>query len=175
MCKHCYNLEYYPLPQRRSFSRPLKHISRRKATAATRINVNRFWNEMEEFNERRTEEYLDLDTYTCDLEVQEVFVAASSKLAGSQQDDWEQDSAYDSFNSSCSPDSLCECSVASPLVPSPAESPVHPSYHQFDLPSPPPSMPAEDFSLPSPPSFTRTKHFLDMINSMSSFSLCTAV
>ena len=80
MCKHCYNLEYYPLPQRRSFSRPLKHISRRKATAATRINVNRFWNEMEEFNERRTEEYLDLDTYTCDLEVQEVFVAASSKL-----------------------------------------------------------------------------------------------
>ena len=174
MCKYCDKMEYYPLPVRRSFSKTLKHVTARKQTSITRINMNKFWNEMEEFNDRRTEEYLDLDTYHCDLEVEEVFVSNKELVNPA---DWEQDSAYNSFNNSCTPESLCDCSIdtsASPdyAVESPEPSPI-PSYQQYDLPSPPASPVCAN--LPSPPSFSRTKHFLDMVNSMNSFSLCTAV
>ena len=45
MCQSC--LSDYPVPARREYRRRMKHLTIRKMTAVQRIEINRFWNELE--------------------------------------------------------------------------------------------------------------------------------
>lgn len=63
------------LPPPRSYKRAMKPRLPRKATSAARINLNRFWNELEEFygryNDRKVQnnnnDLFDLPDYTTDV------------------------------------------------------------------------------------------------------------
>ena len=47
--------DIFPLPPTRSYKKTMKATTRRKLTSSTRINLNRFWNELEEFYDRYEE------------------------------------------------------------------------------------------------------------------------
>ena len=81
-----YDVKYYPVPARREFRTRMKRQTRRKQTAVQRIEMNRFWNELEEVFDRledvRTEVKVDNieeaenvlnETFECDREVETVF------------------------------------------------------------------------------------------------------
>ena len=80
MCSSCE--EIFPLPSRREFRRRMKHSTIRKMTAVQRIEINRFWNELEDIfdklEEKKVDEYSTLEeaenilneTAECDNEVE---------------------------------------------------------------------------------------------------------
>ena len=81
-----YDVKYYPVPARREFRTRMKRQTLRKQTAVQRIEMNRFWNELEEVFDRledvRTEVKVDNieeaenvlnETLECDREVETVF------------------------------------------------------------------------------------------------------
>ena len=153
MCGECDNETYFPLPQRRSYRTSMKYISLRKRSAASRINMNQFWNQLEEFSTRREEETVDLETLQCDEEVELVF-----RL---EQEDMEELSDEEYFSAG-SADSSCYCSVSSG-----SNSPLLPLF--------PSSSSSQTKSLPLPPSFNQTKPLLELMENLRSFTLCTAV
>eukprot|EP00090_Calanus_glacialis_P005503 TRINITY_DN14263_c0_g1_i2.p1 TRINITY_DN14263_c0_g1~~TRINITY_DN14263_c0_g1_i2.p1 ORF type:complete len:184 (+),score=54.62 TRINITY_DN14263_c0_g1_i2:34-585(+) len=50
MCSSCEDC--YPVPVRREYRRRMKHLTVRKMTAVQRIEINRFWNELEDIFDR---------------------------------------------------------------------------------------------------------------------------
>ena len=50
MCADCG--DSYPVPARREYRRRMKHLTVRKITAVQRIEINRFWNELEDIFDR---------------------------------------------------------------------------------------------------------------------------
>ena len=61
MCSSCE--EIFPLPSRREFRRRMKHSTIRKMTAVQRIEINRFWNELEDIFDKLEEKKVD-DEYS---------------------------------------------------------------------------------------------------------------
>ncbi len=139
MCGNCgYNGEepYYPLPaRRRSYRRTMKPMPPRKRSAAARISVNTFWNQLEEFQDRlaatRTppavpvdvapEDQHDLDTLECDREVEAVFVHSDGGQRWYVEEEAEEElmpEEGDVGESSVSSSSSCYCTACS-STPSP--------------------------------------------------------
>ena len=163
MCRECDNQAFYPLPPRRSYRQPMKHMSERKRSAASRINMNQFWNQLEEFSMRREENTVDLDTLQCDEEVEMVF-----RL---EQEDRQELSDHEEYFSAASTDSSCYCSVNSehnsPLFFPP--SPQQPKSFLSSIDQ------QQTRSLPLPPSFKQSRPLLELMENLRSFTLCTAV
>ena len=66
MCSSCG--DSYPIPVRRDFRRRMKHLTRRKTTAVQRIEMNRFWNELEEISYRLEEARIEYEEQYCTIE-----------------------------------------------------------------------------------------------------------
>jgi hypothetical protein len=78
MCSDCDSpTTDYPLPPRRERRRSMKKMTSRKVSSQDRININRFWNEMEDFYSRQQDE-LAACTWSCDREVEAVTGRAES-------------------------------------------------------------------------------------------------
>ena len=161
MCKDC-EYSVYPLPTRRSYRTLMKNTTKRKLSSTTRINVNKFWNQLEDFNTRREEELRDMETIECNLEVEKVFQNDSGIFLDESDDELSYHSAAGSVDSSC----YCSATSSSP-------SPV--SFYSYPLPSPPPALPRPPKSLPLPPSFNQTKPLIQLMENLKSWTICTAV
>ena len=86
-----YYVQYYPVPARREFRTTMKRQTLRKQTAVQRIEMNRFWNELEEVFDRledvraeakvenveEAENVLN-ETLECDREVETLFASGLS-------------------------------------------------------------------------------------------------
>ena len=178
MCKDCEAYAAataFPVPAPRSYRTTMKRMTPRKRSSYARISVNRFWNQLEEFQQQRREEedLVDMETLECDREVQQVFVNDSgnfSDYAASDEEEEDEDTFFSAADSSASTTSSCYCSATSS-----AASPVY--FVSCPLPSPPPAMVAAHppRSLPLPPSFQQTKPLLHLLENLSSWTLCTAV
>ena len=86
-----YYVQYYPVPARREFRTRMKRQTLRKQTAVQRIEMNRFWNELEEVFDRledvragakvdnieEAENVLN-ETLECDREVETLFASGLS-------------------------------------------------------------------------------------------------
>jgi len=156
MCNLCNNEERFPLPTRRSYRRTMKKVTKRKLSSQSRININQFWNQIEEFQYRREDEIVDIETLECDREVEQVF---------KKDELFEEFSDEDQFYSATgSADSTYYCSAT-------GETPSPVWFVSYPQPSPPSPM----FKLPQPPSFSQSKHLLELARSFKSFTLCTAV
>ena len=82
--------QLYPLPARRDFRTKMKRQTKRKLTAGQRIEMNRFWNELEEIFDRldnikveKVDSYEEAEnilneTLECDKEVESAFLNASN-------------------------------------------------------------------------------------------------
>ena len=138
---------YYPLPARRNLRTNMKRMTARKSTAVQRIEMNRFWNEMEEIFDRledreevegRTREEVENilnESLECDREVESAFQSSCSLSCWCEKDD-NNVSGYSSYledeeeeDESCvSPDVNNDSLLASP---------TYISYSDLPLPSPP--------------------------------------
>merc|ERR1712130_1855 len=61
MCSSCQ--ERFPIPTRRELRKRMKHSTMRKITSVQRIEINRFWNELEDIFEKLEEKKVD-DKYS---------------------------------------------------------------------------------------------------------------
>ena len=108
MCADCG--DSYPVPARREYRRRMNHLTVRKITAVQRIEINRFWNELEEIFDRLEEvkeeyncstieeaENILNETVECDHEV-ESFVAEENFCWCKQT---KSDTSYEEDNVSC--------------------------------------------------------------------------
>merc|ERR1712045_786441 len=98
-----YDVQYYPVPARREFRTRMKRQTLRKQTAVQRIEMNRFWNELEEIFDRLEErekveaktieeaENILNESLECDREVESAF---QSSCWSDQEDNV---SGYSSF------------------------------------------------------------------------------
>ena len=94
-----YYQAYYPLPARRNLRTNMKRITARKSTAVQRIEMNRFWNEMEEIFDRLEDreemegktmeeaENLLNESLECDREVESAFQSSCSLNCWCEKDD----------------------------------------------------------------------------------------
>ena len=78
MCLECQQI--FPLPGRRSLRRRMKRSTQRKKSSAERININRFWNEMEDFLDRfesekflTTTQFEDYETESDIISIKDIF------------------------------------------------------------------------------------------------------
>ena len=143
----CYCQAYYPLPARRNLRTNMKRITARKSTAVQRIEMNRFWNEMEEIFDRLEDreemegktreeaENLLNESLECDREVESAFQSSCSlncwcekddNVSGYSSDLEEEEEEED--EDCCSPDVKNDSLLASP---------TYISYSDLPLPSPP--------------------------------------
>merc|ERR1712130_61041 len=65
MCSSCQ--ERFPIPTRRELRKRMKHSTMRKITSVQRIEINRFWNELEDIFEKIEDKKVD-DKYSYSLE-----------------------------------------------------------------------------------------------------------
>ena len=148
MCCTCGADEAFPLPPRRERRTSMKKMTLRKMSSQDRINMNRFWNEMEDFYTRQEEEGRE-DPWgsTCDREVEKVM----GRLDSQEEQEGEATSCYSSLHSSCYSSLRSSCS-------SPLDSPPGPC-------SP----------LPLPPSLLHTRLLLDLVERLEGSRKATAV
>merc|ERR1712129_168693 len=99
MCSSCG--ADYPVPGRREYRRRMKHLTMRKMTAVQRIEINRFWNELEDIFDKiegvKVSEISTIDeaqnrlneTVECDNEVEAAFdnFVAEDDLCLSHEDE----------------------------------------------------------------------------------------
>ena len=143
----CYCQAYYPLPARRNLRTNMKRITARKTTAVQRIEMNRFWNEMEEIFDRledreevegKTMEEVENilnESLECDREVETAFQSSCSLNCWCEKDD--NVSGYSSYLEDEEEEEE-DCGV-SPDVNNDSllSSPTYISYSDLPLPSPP--------------------------------------
>ena len=131
----------------------MKKMTLRKMSSQDRINMNRFWNEMEDFYSRQEEEGRE-DGWgsSCDREVEKVMGRLHSQ---EQQEEEEATSCYSSLHSSSYSSLRSSCS-------SPLDSPPGP---YSPLPQP----------LPQPPSLLHTRLLLDLVERLEGSRKATAV
>ena len=123
----------------------MKRMTGRKSTAVQRIEMNRFWNEMEEiFDRLEVREQVEVKTreeaenilnesLECDREVESAFQSCSSPLCFCEKDD--NVSGYSSYLE----DGEDDCLSVSPDVNNDSllASPTYISYTDLPLPAPP--------------------------------------
>ena len=140
---------YYPLPARRNLRTNMKRITARKSTAVQRIEMNRFWNEMEEIFDRledrvevegKTREEVENilnESLECDREVETAFQSPCSLNCWCEKDD--NVSGYSSYLEDEEEEEEEEDSGVSPDVNNDSllSSPTYISYSDLPLPSPP--------------------------------------
>ena len=78
----------------------MKRETSRKHSAQDRINMNRFWNEMEEFYSRQQEE--KTEEWRCDWEVEQAMMVLRLVDPGRQEEESDRISCYSSASSSFS-------------------------------------------------------------------------
>ena len=150
----CQTSYYFPLPVRRNFRTNMKRITARKSTAVQRIEMNRFWNEMEEIFDR-LEDRMEAEGKTRE--------EAENILNESLECDREVETA---FQSSCSLDCWCEkddnvSGYSSDLQDDEEEDDcVSPDVKNDSLLSSPTYISYSDLPLPSPPTINQTMHLL---------------
>merc|ERR1711874_944438 len=95
----CCHHTAFPLPARRDLRTNMKRITARKTTAVQRIEMNRFWNEMEEIFDRledreevegKTREEVENilnESLECDREVETAFQSSCSLNCWCEKDD----------------------------------------------------------------------------------------
>ena len=153
MCCEC-ETAAYPLPPRRERRRRMKRETSRKHSAQDRINMNRFWNEMEEFYSRQQEE--KTEEWRCDWEVEQAMMVVSLVDPGRREEEEDRISCYSSASSSFSG------SISStPSSPNKLFSPL--------------DMTSEVPSLPMPPSIPQTRALLTLVERMQTSRISTAV
>ena len=104
MCSSC--KEIFPLPSRREFRRRMKHSTIRKMTAVQRIEINRFWNELEDIFDKLEEKKVD-DEYSTLEEAENIEDPSSEKELldkENERDCYIEDEAFNSdeeFDEEC--------------------------------------------------------------------------
>ena len=152
MCCEC-ETAAYPLPPRRERRRRMKRETSRKQSAQDRINMNRFWNEMEEFYSRQQEE--KTEEWRCDWEVEQAMMVVRLVDPGEEESD--RISCYSSASSSFSE------SISS--------TPSSPNNLFSHLPVTSEVLPC----LPMPPSIPQTRALLTLVERMQTSRISTAV
>ena len=156
MCCECDSASF-PLPPRRERRRTMKRTTSRKHSAQDRINMNRFWNEMEEFYSRQHEE--KVEEWRCDQEVEQAMMMVRLGDHGSLEEEEDRISCYSSASSSFS-----ESISSTPSSPSRGIPP------RLD-----PTSPVVLSILPMPPSIPQTRALLDLVEKMQISRISTAV
>ena len=156
MCCECDSASF-PLPPRRERRRRMKRVTRRKHSAQDRINMNRFWNEMEEFYSRQHEE--KVEEWRCDQEVEQAMMMVRLGDHGSLEEEEDRISCYSSASSSFS-----ESTSSTPSSPSRRIPP------RLD-----PTSPVVLPILPMPPSIPQTRALIDLVEKMQISRISTAV
>ena len=156
MCCECDSASF-PLPPRRERRRTMKRTTSRKHSAQDRINMNRFWNEMEEFYSRQHEE--KVEEWRCDQEVEQAMMMVRLGDHGSLEEEEDRISCYSSASSSFS-----ESISSTPSSPSRGIPP------RLD-----PTSPVALSILPMPPSIPQTRALLDLVEKMQISRISTAV
>ena len=142
----CCHHTAFPLPARRDLRTNMKRITPRKVTAVQRIEMNRFWNEMEEiFDRLEAREHSEVKTIEeaenilnesleCDREVESAFQSCW----------WEKDDNVSGYSSDLEDeedeeDEEDDCGSLSPDVNNDSllASPTYISYDDLPLPLPP--------------------------------------
>ena len=154
MCCEC-DTAAYPLPPRRERRRRMKRETSRKHSAQDRINMNRFWNEMEEFYSRQQEE--KTEEWRCDWEVEQAMMVVRLVDPGQQEEESDRISCYSSASSSFS-----GTSSSTPSSPN-------------NLFSPLPVTSEVVSCLPMPPSIPQTRALLSLVERMQTSRISTAV
>ena len=135
----------------------MKRTTSRKHSAQDRINMNRFWNEMEEFYSRQHEE--KVEEWRCDQEVEQAMMMVRLGDHGSLEEEEDRISCYSSASSSFS-----ESISSTPSSPSRGIPP------RLD-----PTSPVVLSILPMPPSIPQTRALLDLVEKMQISRISTAV
>ena len=153
----CSCLSTFPTPPRRDLRVNMKRNTPRKMTAVQRIEMNRFWNELEEIFDR-LEEREKVEAKTIE--------EAENILNESLECDREVETA---FQSPCSPDCWCEkddnnvsgySSYLEDEEEEEDESCVSPDVNNDSLLASPTYISFSDLPLPSPPTINQTMHLL---------------
>ena len=155
MCSSCE--EIFPLPSRREFRRRMKHSTIRKMTAVQRIEINRFWNELEDIFDKLEEKKVD-DEYSTLEEAENI-------LNETAECDNEVEAALDNYveepHCDCKEDSFEEgyCSENE-------DEHVRDSFQQFQSPQIHQSFPCQEYpplhNLPLPPTFRQSKLLIEI-------------
>ena len=133
----------------------MKRETSRKHSAQDRINMNRFWNEMEEFYSRQQEE--KTEEWRCDWEVEQAMMVLRLVDPGRQEEESDRISCYSSASSSFSGSISSTPSSPNNLFPPLAvTSEVVPC-------------------LPMPPSIPQTRALLTLVERMQTSRISTAV
>ena len=156
MCCECDSASF-PLPPRRERRRTMKRTTSRKHSAQDRINMNRFWNEMEEFYSRQHEE--KVEEWRCDQEVEQAMMMVRLGDHGSLEEEEDRISCYSSASSSFSESISSTPSSPSRGIP-----------QRLD-----PTSPVLLPMLPMPPSIPQTRALLDLVEKMQISRISTAV
>ena len=190
ICNMCLDCQMgYPLPQRRSLRMRMKRDTPRKKSSSERININRFWNEMEEFLDKLENDNFITTTFDCDEEIESVFSARySAKVISEDEDDnvscyCSRSSCYSSRAESVSSNSSTPGQLSQDIEDDQYQYPLlyYTSNHSA-LPLPPgsnnrlPLPPIPLFSyLPLPPSMHSTRDMLYLMDRMDIDKLDTLV
>jgi hypothetical protein len=173
----------------------MKPLTPRKRSAPSRIQLNSFWNQLEELviprqqdaevlYETVMEPYIDPETLACDKEVEAVF-SNDNSFNSSLLDSGEYTDSAEFLSSSSSagscwsdePDDLsCYCSAASSCSSSPPLSHLAPPLAKR-MPLPPGSLLPKPLKggMPMPPTIQETLSLLELLDRFQTFRLCTAV
>ena len=135
----------------------MKRTTSRKHSAQDRINMNRFWNEMEEFYSRQHEE--KVEEWRCDQEVEQAMMMVRLGDHGSLEEEEDRISCYSSASSSFSESISSTPSSPSRGIP-----------QRLD-----PTSPVVLPMLPMPPSIPQTRALLDLVEKMQISRISTAV
>ena len=133
----------------------MKRETSRKHSAQDRINMNRFWNEMEEFYSRQQEE--KTEEWRCDWEVEQAMMVVRLVDPGTQEEE-DRISCYSSASSS-----LSGSISPTPISPNSLFSPTT-AITSGVVPC-----------LPMPPSIPQTRALLTLVERMQTSRLSTAV
>ena len=134
----------------------MKRETIRKHSAQDRINMNRFWNEMEEFYSRQEEE--KTEEWRCDWEVEQAMLVVRLVDPGRREEEEEDRiSCYSSASSSFS-----ESISSTPSSPNKLLSPL--AMNSEVVPC-----------LPMPPSIPHTRALLTLVERMQTSRISTAV
>ena len=173
MCLSCG--DSYPVPIKRDFRRKMKHSTLRKMTAMQRIEMNRFWNELEEISNRLEEVRVDYDdecstieeaqnvlneTFECDNEVEAAFATCvtNADFCWCKKDERREEENESSYWSDTSFDERCSSGDVS------EDDEGYQSFLSEKSSS-------EYHNLPLPPSFKETKQLLSKFHSEMKFLL----
>ena len=158
----------------------MKPATPRKLTSSDRININRFWNEMEEFrdgleSDKTAREAINT-TQDCDEEAESVLSSTKATQDSFEEEEDDNLSCYCS-GSSCTSSRSASVSSSYSMRDTPPHGlhlPVVGVNNHSRLPLPP-DFPIHSTSLPRPPSIPNTKVMLDLLDRLRVSSLNTLV